>query len=63
MKEQQQKVNWKNEYELDNIFNIIIGLMIVALLFIEPITILIPTLVGLYINISARGFFNRRKFK
>jgi len=59
------KVNWRKEYLLDNIFNIFIGIMGVVILCIDvsKYMLLIPILSGLYINLSAFGFFNGDKYE
>lgn len=67
-----KKVNWRKEYKVDNIFNItmfILSLMVLVLFEVKIISLselkitlgfIIGT--GLFINISARGFFNTKKY-
>jgi len=59
-----KKINWRKQYQLDNIFNIVILIMCLALVLFEYyIVCLLPIIVGLFINISASGFFDGRKYK
>lgn len=68
-----EKVNWRKEYKVDNIFNItmfILSLMVLVLFELKKISVTelkitlgIIIVIGLFINISARGFFNTKKFK
>ena len=58
-----EKVDWRKEYMLDNIANIVMGIMTIVLIFISPMTALLPICVSLYVNLSANGFFNKEKYK
>ena len=58
------KVNWRNEYKLDNIFNIFTGIMAIVILAIDVDyrLVIIPIIVSLFINLSANDFFRGKKF-
>ena len=59
-----EKVNWKKQYKLDNIFNVVIFIMCLILMLLDHSEIcLIPILAGLFINISASGYFDSKKFE
>jgi hypothetical protein len=60
-----EKVNWKNEYLCDNIMNVVIGIMTIVILCLDvnKYILFIPILSALYVNISASGFFNNKKFE
>jgi len=53
------KVNWRKQYKLDNIFNIVMALlvMIILCLDVNPKLALIPVILSLHINVSALRFF------
>jgi hypothetical protein len=59
-----EKVNWRKQYKLDNIFNLVILIMCLVLIFLEESKIcLVPIGVGLFVNISAYGYFNAKKYE
>lgn len=60
-----EKVNWRKEYWIDNLFNIIIGIMCIVIICLDVSKYIVigPILVSLFINVSAKGFFNKNKFK
>jgi len=62
MKEK-EKVNWRLQYRLDNIFNLFILIMIMVFYFMNPIFIPILALVGIWVNVDASGFFNKDRFE
>lgn len=70
--EEKVGVNWRKEYNVDNIFNItmfILSLMVLVLFELKKISVTelkitlgIIIVIGLFININARGFFNTKKY-
>tara|TARA_R110000772_G_scaffold137642_1_gene246572 strand:- start:18 stop:218 length:201 start_codon:yes stop_codon:yes gene_type:complete len=60
-----EKVNWRKQYLLDNIMNIVIGIMTIVILCLDvsKYILFIPTITALYVNIQASGFFNNKKFE
>ena len=63
MKTKRKTVIWRHQYNLDNIFNIVMYLFIIPLLFTDDyILIIFPALVGLFVNTQARGYFNKNKY-
>ena len=59
-----EKVNWINEYKIDNTFNVVMY-VVLFLLYFSPLAELsiIIIVAGLYINISASMFFNPKKYQ
>jgi|GEM_PF-6240363 len=59
-----EKVNWRKQYRLDNIFNIVIlvmSLLSVLLGYKDASLILIG--IGLFVNFAASRFFDKKKFE
>lgn len=64
-----EKVDWRFEFKRDNLFNIIMTLLVIIgiALYIEEIadiqTLAILLAVQFYINISSLGFFVQKRFR
>jgi hypothetical protein len=58
-----EKVNWRLQYKLDNIFNIFMTIILAVSIYLkEDILIYVCLILSLYINVSASNFFNRDKY-